>query len=106
MSGCVPKATLTLQLTTRKLPVAERVVRQKEQEKRLGGIVFTPSTIPSNHLVDTFVEMVETGVLTHVKAEHCCSRSQEVEAVKKDPTVSTDASGMLKIGTKQSDGLL
>ena len=92
--------------TTRKLPVAERVVRQKEQEKRLGGIVFTPSTIPSNHLVDTFVEMVETGVLTHVKAEHCCSRSQEVEAVKKDPTVSTDASGMLKIGTKQSDGLL
>jgi hypothetical protein len=47
--------------------------------------------------------MVETGVLTYVKAEHCCSRSQEVEAVKKDPTVSTDASGMLKIGTKQSD---
>ena len=89
--------------TTRKLPVAERVVRQKEQEKRLGGIVFSPSTIPSNHLVDTFVEMIETGVLTYVKAEHCCSRSQEVEAVKKDPTVSTDASGMLKIGTKQSD---
>ena len=72
--------------TTRKLPVAERVVHQREQEKRLGGIVFTPSTIPSNHLVDTFVEMVETGVLTYVKAEHCCSMSQEVEAVKKDPT--------------------
>ena len=49
------------------------------------------------------MEMVESGVLTNVKAERCTGRPQEVEAVKQDPTVSTDASGMLKIGTKQTE---
>ena len=48
---------------TRKLATAERVARQKEQEARLGGIVYTPETTPSNHLVDLFVEMLETGIL-------------------------------------------
>eukprot|EP00435_Cladocopium_sp_Y103_P028103 s2745_g7.t1 len=89
--------------TTRKLPTAERVARQKAQQGRLGGLIFNPNTIPSNHLVDTFVEMVETGLLTYVKAEHCCSRAQEIEAVKRDPVVATDASGHLKVGTKQAD---
>jgi hypothetical protein len=60
------------------------------QEKRLGGIVFTPRTIPSNRLVDTFV----AGILTYDKAANCCSRAQEVKSVKKDHTVSTDAAGM------------
>eukprot|EP00435_Cladocopium_sp_Y103_P014134 s357_g3.t1 len=87
----------------RKLATAERVARQKAQQTRFGGLVFNPNTIPSNHLVDLFVEMVESGVLSYVKAEHCCSRAQEVEAVKSDPTVSTDASGLLKLGTKQVD---
>ena len=87
----------------RKLPTAERVARQKAQQLRLGGLVFNPNTIPANHLVDLFVDMVETGLLTYVKAEHCCSRAQEVEAVKRDPSVSTDAAGVLKVGTKQSD---
>ena len=69
----------------------------------LEGSFFEPSTIPANHLVDLYVDMVDTGVLTYVKAENCCSRAQEVEAIKKDPTVSTDSSGLLKLSTKQSD---
>ena len=87
-------------LATRKLATAERVARQKSQEERLGGLVFTPETTPANHVVDLFVEMGETGILTYIKPELCCSRAQEVSAVKKDTTVSTDASGMLKLGTK------
>ena len=47
---------------TRKLPTAERIARQKAQEDRLGGLIFNPTTIPSNHLVDLFVDMIETGV--------------------------------------------
>eukprot|EP00435_Cladocopium_sp_Y103_P010287 s5853_g2.t1 len=89
--------------TARKMPTAERVARQKSQEQRLGGIIFNPNTIPSNHLVDMFVEMVETGILTYVKPEACCSRAQEVELVRKDPTVSTDAAGLLKLGSKLTD---
>ena len=88
---------------TRKLPTAERVARQKAQQARLGGLVFNPNTLPSNHLVDLFVDMVETGLLTYIKPDLCCSRAQEVEAVKRDPAVSTDASGLLKVGTKQSE---
>ena len=87
---------------TRKLPTAERVARQKAQQARLGGLVFNPN-IPANHLVDLFVDMVETGILSYIKAEHCCSRAQEVEAVKRDPAVSTDAAGMLKLGAKLAD---
>ena len=33
-------------LQARKLPPAEREARQKEQEKRLAGVMFTPETIP------------------------------------------------------------
>ena len=90
-------------MATRKLATAERVARQKEQESRLGGLVFTPETTPSNHLVDLFVEMCETGVLSYMKPEQCCSRAQEVSAVRRDPTVSTDALGMLKLGAKTMD---
>ena len=88
---------------TRRLPTAERVARQAAQEKRLGGLVFNPSTIPSNHLVDLFAEMVETGILTYVRPELCCSRAQEVEMIKKDTTVSTDSAGLLKVGSKTAD---
>lgn len=90
-------------MATRKMATAERVARQKEQETRLGGLVFTPETTPANHLVDLFVEMGESGVLSYIKPEQCCSRAQEIQAIKKDVAVSTDASGMLKLGTKASE---
>ena len=92
-----------LAASVRKLATAERVARQREQETRLGGIVYTPETTPSNHLVDLYVEMLESGILAYVKPEQCCSRAREVSAIRKDPTVSTDASGMLKLGAKTSE---
>ena len=88
---------------SRKLPTAERVARQKAQESRLGGLIFNPDTIPSNNLVDMFVDMVETGVLSYVKAEQCCSRAQEVSLMKRDPTIATDSSGLLKVSSKQKE---
>ena len=88
---------------SRRLPAAERLARQEAQQKRLGGVIFNPDTIPSNHLVDTFVEMLEQNTLQYVKPEQCTSRAQEVSAVKKDPTIATDSQGMLKLSTKSSD---
>jgi hypothetical protein len=90
-------------MATRKMATAERVARQREQQGRLGGLVFTPETIPANHLVDLFVEMCESGILSYVKPEQVCSRAQEVHSIKKDPTVSTDSSGMLKLGSKAAE---
>ena len=68
---------------SRKLPTAERLARQTAQRSRLGGIIFNP--------------------LSYVKPEQCISRAQEVSAVKKDPTISTDSQGRLKIANKNSE---
>lgn len=86
--------------TQRHLPTAERVARQSAQEAKLGGLILTPDTIPSHHLVDMFVEMCETGILVYVKPELCCSRAQETQTMKRDSAISTDASGLLKISPK------
>ena len=90
-------------MATKRMATAERVARQREQQERLGGLVFTPETIPANNVVDLFVEMCESGILSYVKPEQCCSRAQEVHAIKKDPTVSTDSAGMLKLGSKLAE---
>ena len=66
------EATPDVTPAVRKLPTAEHVARQKAQQARLGGLVCTPNTIPANNPVDQFVEMVESGLLTYVKPEHCC----------------------------------
>ena len=69
----------------------------------MGGLIFNPDTIPSDSLVDIFVDMMERGVLSYVKAEQCCSRAQEVSLMKRDPTIATDSSGLLKVSSKQKE---
>ena len=88
---------------SRRMPTAERLSRQQEQEARLVGIIFTPETTPANHLVDMCVEMLECGVLQYIKPDQCCSRAHEVMAVKKDQALSLDPSGAIKVGSKQSE---
>jgi hypothetical protein len=70
-------------MATRRMATAERVSRLREQQGRLGGLVFTPETIPANNLVDLFVEMCESGILSYVKPGQCCSRAQEAHSIKK-----------------------
>ena len=65
-------------MATRRMATAERVARQREQQDRLGGLVFTPESIPANHLVDLFVDMCETGNLIVCEARavlQSCPRS-------------------------------
>lgn len=88
---------------TRKLPTAERVARQAAQQSSLQGVIFDPDTTPANQLVDHYVEMLETGILTYIKPEQCCSRAQEVASIKKDSSVSTDLHGILKLGSKAAE---
>ena len=89
--------------TTRRLPTAERLARQEDQQKRLKGVIFSPETLPSNQLVDICVEMKETNVLTYIRPDQCCSRSQEIQSIKKDPSISMDSQGMLKLGSKNQE---
>ena len=44
--------------------------------------------------------MLEQNVLTWIKPEERTSRSQEIQSLKKDPKVSLDASGNIKITSK------
>eukprot|EP00435_Cladocopium_sp_Y103_P027530 s3375_g6.t2 len=85
---------------TRKLPVAERQSRQKEQEDKLEGIIFSPEVTPSHALVDLCVNMVEQGVLTWIKPEECTSRAHEIQSLKKDAKVAIDADGSIKVSSK------
>eukprot|EP00435_Cladocopium_sp_Y103_P022564 s4461_g5.t1 len=85
---------------TRKLPVAERQTRQKEQEDKLEGIIFSPEVTPSHALVDLCVNMVEQGVLTWIKPEECTSRAHEIQSLKKDAKVAIDADGSIKVSAK------
>ena len=88
---------------TRRLPTAERVARQNEQETRLAGIVFSPEVMPSHRLVDQFVEMAESGILAYISPDNCTSRAQEVQCVKKDAAISLDSAGVLKLHNKSAD---
>ena len=90
-------------MQARKLPPAEREARQKEQEKRLAGVMFTPETIPSHHLVDLCVEMAETGVLSYLKPESCTSRAQEMQQIKKDTRLQLDTDGTIKVSKTKTE---
>ncbi|CAJ1439404.1 unnamed protein product, partial [Effrenium voratum] len=84
---------------TRRLPTAERVARQNEQETRLAGIVFSLEVMPSHR----FVEMAESGILAYISPDNCTSRAQEVQCVKKDAAISLDSAGVLKLHNKSAD---
>ena len=89
-----------LGLGHKKLPIAERQARQREQELRLTGLVLSPETLPSHTLVDTCVNMVDTQVLVWIKPEECTSRAQEIQSVKKDARLTLDNDGSLKMSAK------
>ena len=90
------------QLAVRKLPAAEREDRQRAQETKLVGVIFTPETRPSHWLVDTFVEMLEQNTLIYLRPDQCTSRAQEMQS-KKDPQVQLDASGTLKLNARAKE---
>ena len=90
-------------MQARKLPPAEREARQKEQEKRLAGVMFTPETIPSHHLVDLCVEMAETGILSYLNPESCTSRAQEMQQIKKDTRLQLTTDGTIKVSKTKTE---
>ena len=85
---------------TRKLPVAERLVRQEEQSRRLVGLQFTPHSTPGHACVDEVVNMIESNTLKYIPLNRWISRSQEMAQRKNDPAVSLDSSGNVKISGK------
>ena len=87
-------------LVTRKMPVAERLARQKAQEARLTGVHVSPETTPAHGVVDRLVEMLETGTLVYLPPGKYLSRAQEIQSAKADKTLSIDSDGNLKVTSK------
>ena len=88
------------EVQARKLPVAERLVRQEEQSRRLVGLQFTPHNTPGNACVDEVVNMIENNTLKYIPLNRWVSRSQEMAQRKNDPAVSLDSGGNLKVSGK------
>lgn len=90
----------TNDFVTRKMPIAERLARQKAQEARLTGVHFSPETTPAHGVVDRLVEMLETGTLVYLPPGKYLSRAQEIQSAKTDKTLSVDSDGNLKVTSK------
>lgn len=84
----------------RKMPVAERLARQAALERRLTGVIFAPETTPGHAVVDRLVDMLESGVLLYLEPHKYVSRSQEVQNVKSEKSLSISADGNLKVSAK------
>ena len=91
------------EVQVRKLPMAERLVRQEEQAKRLTGLQLTPHNLPGHACVDEVVSMIENNTLKYLPMNRWISRSQELALRKNDPAVSLDNEGNIKISGKTPD---
>ncbi|CAE7892485.1 unnamed protein product, partial [Symbiodinium necroappetens] len=91
------------EVQVRKLPMAERLVRQEEQAKRLTGLQLTPHNLPGHARVDEVVSMIENNTLKYLPMNRWISRSQELALRKNDPAVSLDNEGNIKISGKTPD---
>ena len=87
----------------RKLAAAERAERFREQQRRLKGIKIQGQQEPGDSLVDLAVSIYESDRLKHIPWEQCVSREHEIlTSTKKDPLLSFDSNGTLKVAKKDS----
>ena len=93
----------TEEAPVRKLAAAERSERFREQQQRLKGIKIRGQQEPGDALVDLAVGIYEGDRLRHIPWDLCVSREHEIlTSSKKDPMLSFDSNGTLKISKKDS----
>ena len=87
----------------RRIPMPEKSARLAEQRKRLTHLEITPDLEPSHSLIDYISQMVEDGVLCHISVDRCTSRRQEMAQIKKEPSITIERGGSLRIATKATE---
>ena len=68
----------------KRLPLAEKESRYKDQRLRLSGLLITGEMMPSHSLVDAVAHMSETNCLTWLAPSKCTKRDQELKLGPKD----------------------
>jgi hypothetical protein len=84
----------------KKMAAPERTSRLEAQKLTLLGINISGANEPANCLVDKCVQMLEDGQLKYLPVNECPSRTQEVLNQKKEPAISFDSSGMIKLSKR------
>ena len=88
MAELKTKATDVSGDSSRKLPVAEKAARLRDQEIRLPGIRIRGELQPSYALIDMVSQIKETDCITWIAPSKCSKRDAEVQNNVKDKPVT------------------
>ena len=88
MAELKSKATDTSGDGTRKLPVAEKAARLKDQESRLPGLRIRGELQPSYALVDMVAHIKETNCIIWIAPSKCSKRDAETQSSLKEKPVT------------------
>ena len=100
MAELKSKATDTSSDGVKKLPLAEKAARLKDQETRLHGLRLKGELQPSYALVDLVAQVKETNCITWIPPSKCSKRDSEVQnSLKEKPMVLSLEQQMVKLAT-------
>lgn len=100
MAELKSRATDTTGESSRKLPIAEKTARLREQEARLSGLRIRGELQPSFALVDLIAQMKESNCVTWVPPSRCSKRDSEVQnSMKEKPITLSLEQQMVKLAT-------
>ena len=88
MADLKSKATETSGDGPRKLPVAEKIARLQEQERRLPGLRIKGELQPSHALIDMVANIKETNCVIWIPPSKCSKRDAEIQQSMKDKPVT------------------
>ena len=87
----------------RTLALAERNVRDQQQQARLPGVELIGDRECSRALIDLVAGMADKNQLEYIHWHQCTKRSQEISGIKQESYFATDASGVLKLMSKPQE---
>ena len=98
MADLKARATDTSGDGTRKLPVAEKTARLRDQEQRLPGMRIKGELQPSFALIDLVAQIKETNCVVWIPPSKCSKRDTEIQNQLKDkPMTLTLEQQMVKV---------
>jgi hypothetical protein len=102
MAELKSKASDTSGDSSRRLPVAEKAARLREQEARLPGVRIRGELQPSYTLIDLVSQTKESDSITWIAPSKCSKRDAEVQSnLKERPVTLSLEQQMVKLGTAE-----
>ena len=100
MAELKSRATDTSGDGTRKLPVAEKTARLRDQEGRLLGLRIKGELQPSFALIDMVAQMKESNCVTWIPPSRCSKRDSEIQnSMKEKPIMLSLEQQMVKLAS-------